>query len=489
MAGWTCTSSGVARSSALLALLMALLSLAVPARAEAAGEGQVRFMLHATSTHDMVLTGSTMAERQWMRDHYWRMRGYAPFFTQRALSWAPSTHVYKDLLAVYNRPGDDGLGLAADHPGWVLRDASGERLYLNYGCSGGTCPQFIADPGNPHFRAWWIDRVRSDIAAGYAGVHVDDVNMEMTVSDGTGTSRTPIDPRTGKPMTEADWRRYIAEFVEEIDAALPDAEIAHNQLWWASKQDRFVRRQIDAADMIELERGFNDAGIGGGSGPWGYETYLAHIDWLHARGKTVIYEPKGLDDRSARFEVGSFLLVNDGADAITTEGYHETPRDWWRGWETNLGDATGPRYAWQGLLRRDFSGGTVLVNPPESAPVAVDLGASQSLTLIGRDALVLRSTEALALPQPATRLTLKASRKRIRRGHRITLHGTAPRARGVALKVHRGGQWRLIERTAARTNGRFRVRLRARGGPTLRFRALSGSKRSRVVRVRVRTRG
>ena len=48
--------------------------------------------------------------------------------------------------------------LAGDQP--YLRDGGGNKLYIPWGCSGGTCPQYAADVGNPAYRAWFIDQVR-----------------------------------------------------------------------------------------------------------------------------------------------------------------------------------------------------------------------------------------------------------------------------------------------------------------------------------------
>ena len=126
---------------------------------------------------------------------------------------------------------------------------------------------------------------------GYAGIFIDDVNMEMKVSNGNGDFTRPIDPRTGQPMSDTDWRRYVAEFTEQIRAAFPDKEIIHNSLWWMDHNDPYVQRQVAAADYVELERGFNDTGITGGTGQWSYENYLAYVDWLHSLGKGAVYEP------------------------------------------------------------------------------------------------------------------------------------------------------------------------------------------------------
>jgi hypothetical protein len=155
-----------------------------------------------------------------MRENYYRMQTYSPYFDSR-LSWYPWAWEYKDAYAI--KPAWD---VFAEHPEWVLRDANGEMLYIPWGCSGGTCPQYAADVGNPEFRKWWIEGAKSKIALGYDGIWVDDVNLEWRIGNGNGDSVRPIDPRTGSEMTLADWRRYFAEFMEQLRAALPDVEIA-----------------------------------------------------------------------------------------------------------------------------------------------------------------------------------------------------------------------------------------------------------------------
>ena len=359
------------KRSAALALSSAILLAAASApAAQAAEAGKVNFDLNSTSRFDSLLTASTVAQQSWMHDTYNRVRGYAPFFDQ-ALSWDAPADSYRDLYALYRDGADDQVLIAA-HPDWVLRDSQGHKLFIPCDCSNGSCTQYAADIGNPGFRAYWIDRARSDLAKGYQGIFIDDVNMSMTVSDGNGTSVRPIDPRTGEPMTDSAWSRYMAEFVEQIRAALPEAEIIHNVPWFNSESDPYVQREVAAADTVELERGFNDGGITGGGGTFGYDTFLDHIDWLHSQGVHFILEPYLSSDSGARYERANYLLTNDGSDSISSD-WHASPDDFWKGWQTDLGAASGERYVWQGLERRDFAGGTVLVNPPDSPKVVVSL--------------------------------------------------------------------------------------------------------------------
>jgi len=341
---------------------------ATPAAADPAGA--VKFERHARSDFMPFLTDSTSDQRTWMRNTYSRMQSYSPWFDS-SIYWAPPSYFYLDLYALYRDHPED-QALMKQHPGWALRDSAGNNLYIPFGCSGGTCPQYAADIGNPEWRAAWIEEARSHMAQGYPGVFVDDVNLEMMVSDGNGNLVAPVDPRTGQAMTAANWRRYMAEFTEEIRAAFPNKEIVHNALWWMDHNDPYVQREVAAADYIEMERGFNDSGLTGGTGQWSYETYLSHIDWLHSLGAGVVLEPYDLDAQSATFELASYLLVSEGNDSIASE-YHAEPDDWWSGWSTDLGTPNSGRWQWKGLLRRDFSGGMVLVNEPDAAPVSVKL--------------------------------------------------------------------------------------------------------------------
>ncbi|HYU61730.1 MAG TPA: putative glycoside hydrolase [Solirubrobacterales bacterium] len=369
---WVCRAAASPRhfaAIALVAILAAFVALA-PVRAQASSPGDLNIQLNAESEFDDTLSSASPEEQEFMRENYWRMRGYAPYFNQ-ALPWAPPSHFYKDLYAIYRSEPDDQALLSA-HPDWVLRDAQGNKLYIQFDCNGTTCTQYAADVGNPAWRAHWIDDAKSTLALGYTGIFVDDVNMEMKVSNGAGDFVRPIDPRTGQPMTDESWRRYVAEFTEQIRAALPDAEIVHNSLWWMDRSDPYVQRQVAAADYIDLERGFADTGIVGGTGEWSYENYLSYVEWLHSQGAGAVYEPYDLDDQSRLFEMASYFLVSNGNDSISSE-YETEPGDWWSGWATDLGDATTGRREWKGLLRRDFAGGMVLVSEPEADTTTVKL--------------------------------------------------------------------------------------------------------------------
>lgn len=371
--------------------------------------GQFNFIRNATSSFDSTLTGSTTTQRQWMRQTYTRMRGYPSFYDQ-ALPWAPPSDFYQDLYALY-RDNPTHQAAMQQHPDWVLRDAQGHPLFIPADCNGTTCTQYAADVGNPAYRAFWIAKAQSELAKGYQGLFIDDVNMSMSVSNASYQDVTPIDPRTGQPMTAENWRRYVAEFTESIRAALPSAVIAHNAQWGASESDPYVQREIDSANIIELERGFNDGGLVNGNGMWSYNKLLNHVDWIHSRGKTVIDEPYNLTPAKQEYEMASLYLVKVPGDAIASD-FEANPDNWSPVWQTDLGSPQGSRYMWQGLWRRDYSKGFVLTNQPLEPTRTVQLGGTydrvsggsvSSVTLGATSgAVLLTRPSGDPVPPPAT---------------------------------------------------------------------------------------
>lgn len=331
-------------------------------------EGKVRFFKLANSEFDDYTNDPNGALKKWMRKKYWRMLTFSPYFDAR-LVWYPNAWVYKDLYAIYV---DEDL--ATQHPEWILKDGQGNKLYIPWGCSNGACPQYAADAGNAAFRAYWRAEAEATLSQGYRGLWIDDVNLEWRVSDGNENFVNPIDPRTNQPMTRENWQKYFVEFTEEIYAAFPNTEIAHNALWFADDVNNpYVQRQIDSTDWVNLERGINDDGLTGGNGAYGIETLFDYIDAVHARGRAVIFEAYGTTKRGRDFGLAGWFLINNGWDGVGNDPKWSTPDDWWNGYDLNLGNAQGPRYVWKNVYRRNFDQGIVLLNPPDALTRTLNL--------------------------------------------------------------------------------------------------------------------
>lgn len=442
-----------------VAVWSSLSSAALAASAEA---GRVRFVKEADTGFEPWVRSPSAEQARWMREHFFRQKTYAPYFDSRT-SWYPNAWSYRDLYAVYV-DGRDG-GVASQHPDWVLKDPQGRRLYIPYACSGGSCPQYAADVGNPAFRAWWIEQAKRTLAHGYKGLFVDDVNLLFKVSDGHGNEVAPLDPRTGKPMTATDWRRYVAEFVEQISrevrAAYPGMEIAHNPIWFAGHDDPYTKRALLAADYIDLERGVSD-NFSRGGGTYGLETFFAHVDWLHQHGKAVVYDSYADTQDAAEYNLAAYFLTAEDRDGFRTN-YRHTPDNWWAAYDVQLGAPTGRRTTWNGLLRRDFQNGYVLLNQPQNPTKTLTLppdarapdNTPRTTTTLppasGR--VILTNRKASASRRPALMLQTVAN-------PRLGAQARSARASGATALVHgrvRGGNTGRVELVLRReVGGRLR---------------------------------
>lgn len=478
------------RNLLMVALLVPIVMCAPQLAGEASaddgfGEGRARLMKTASPDFDRFTSSKDPAVRQWINDHAWRMLVYSTYFDDKN-SWYPGGWAYKDLYAVY---ADDDL--AEEHPEWVLRDAAGNRLYIPWGCDDGACPQYAGDIGDPAFRAWWIERARQTLAQGYKGLYIDDVNLDMRVSDGHGDDAVPIDPRTNAPMTEVAWRAYMAAFVEQIRQALPDTEIVHNAIWYAApdrQQDPYVRRQIRAADWVNLERGVNDSGLTGGHGKWSLRAFFSYIDDVHALGRATVLDPSDSSTSAREYSLASYFLMDTGRDGIGLKSM--TPTNWWPMLDVDLGAARGARFEWEGLIRRDYAAGMALVNPPGAATRTVELPAAMldedgvrvtNVTLEAKSGTTLRSIPGLARRDSGQRLPVRMQ-VRVERSRSGPAQGTwtvAVRGRvrhpakgraghpakgRVRIVVRRADGRRIKRVVRVRSHQRFAVRLRLREG-------------------------
>lgn len=346
------------------------------------------------SWFDQFLVGATTPTKQrWIRDHYKRAIVYPPYSDQFAY-WYPGGWAYEDLFAIYT----DG---PIPHPEWILKDASGNQLYIRFACSGGTCPQYAGDIGNPAFRANWIAKMTTELAGGARGLYIDDVNMDLfTISNGAGISTVPIDPRTGVPMTNQDWRCYMAEFTEAIRTAFPGTEIVHNALWFLG-HDEYVERQVLSADWFGMERGLNDSGITAGGGTFGIDTVLSYVDWVHGLGRSVFYDQDPSPSSAAReYGLAGYFLLLEHSDGIA-DARGGTPNDWWGSWDVALGTPAGPRFSYSGVLRRDFTHGLVLLNKPGAPTRTIQLGGTYIDTAgKSRTAVTLGPSRGAVLRRP-----------------------------------------------------------------------------------------
>jgi hypothetical protein len=326
------------------------------------GTGDVRFFKRMRSSDDAYFQSATPANWAWVREHWYSSESFSTFFDQYTDEF-PNALSSKNFYAIYT----SDTALVAAHPEWILKDAQGNFLYIPYGCSGGTCPQYAADIGNVAFRQYWVQTAAATLAQGYRGLWIDDVNLAFRVGNGNGDFLAPQDPRTGTTMTYENWRKYGAEHAEQIRAALSGYKLLHNSIWFVENpsgyNDQYVQRQIKSCDWINLERGFNDAGIGGGTGDYSLSSLLAHIDAIHAAGPGVVLDAFDMTPAGREYNLAAYFLIGQGNDGVGLNDMTEA--NWLPMFDIKLGIPSGPRYTWNNVLRRDYSNGMILFNGPE----------------------------------------------------------------------------------------------------------------------------
>jgi hypothetical protein len=379
----------------------ALLTASAPAATFPGEAGRSRFFQEAGTDFDR-WTGQGEGCVPHYAPRYHRMRMYSPYADPCIRGGYRGGLTYEDVQAIYK----DRSGRPTN-PRWVLKDAEGHRLYVRYDCHNGTCPQFAADIGSRGWQDSYIERIRNTRAR-YAGIFIDDVNWHINVGNGSGQFVRPIDRRTGAPMTGRNWRRYMADFLERIEAAFPARQRMINSVWWRAAtdlDDPDVRRGVRSATHFEMERGTADT-----FSFKRFEAMLAYIDRLHALGLGVNLDSSHTGRDRAEFEMAAYFLISTGWDIYGTN-YRSCPQPhdrpgcrlgWWNAYATDLGAPTEERSVrLDGIHQRRFQRGLVLLNQPGAATrtVSLPLGLYRTLdgvpvtsvTLPGGTAAVLRS--------------------------------------------------------------------------------------------------
>lgn len=372
-------------------------------------EGTVRLFTAAPSSFDH-WTKRRRCGRFYRRYH--RVIFYPPF-ADRCASHYPNGLGYVNAQAIYRRAATPSSNVSTSslhrRPGRdrrILRNAQGRPLYVPYGCRRGSCPQYAADIGSPVWRRHLHNAIRDWIGKGYRGIFLDDVNWNLNVSDSSGRPARPIDPRTGRAMQTADWKRYMARLVRGVARAFPAADLMLNSVWWRDSDnpsDPVVARGLAAGSHYELERGVADVRRG-----QPYDQLLTAIDQIHVLGLSVNLDGHRSTTRAdAELELATYLLISNGHDSVHAD-YGSCPsarppspceEGFWRGWRTDLGRAEGPRTTNGAMYLRRFERGLVFVNPPRARPTTVVVPDGYQ-DLDGRDrsgAVALDGGEGLVL--------------------------------------------------------------------------------------------
>jgi hypothetical protein len=259
----------------------------------------------------------------------------------------------------------------ANHPEWFLTDPSGNRLN-----SSGYSWLWLLDVGNRAYQNAWADGVIAEARAdGWDGVFIDDTNP---------TVRYHFDPaRVAKYPTDAAWSSATRSMLENVGPRIQASGLLaianvccardHGTVW-----KDWLPFLSGAMDEMFTKWG-NDPGTGyvwdWGAGGWSGQ--LEEVREAEAQGKYFlgIAHSRATDGRAAAYGLATMLLASQGRSSFAlAEDYTSETRFPIYDRALQLGSPTGAHYRVGAAYRRQFSAGTVVVNPTLS-PVRVELGA------------------------------------------------------------------------------------------------------------------
>lgn len=304
--------------------------------------------------------------------------------------------------------------------GWLLKD-SGGTLLVNSGYTS----NYIGDVGDPAYQAAWASNVASFLSStGADGVFIDDVLAN--IGNMTG-KRYPA-----KYPSQAAWEDAMVSFVNYVGPALKQRgfyvlvnAVAYTSGNGASDTGAlaasFWQRLGPAVSGLMLENWLqnpNDVTQLRAAGPEWYNNWTGWenlVSVAQAMGRDFVGLTYGssTNTRAMRYGRASFLLKWNGVGGAFV--YDVAGSDPWNtAWTTAIGTPSAAAYGVGAGWRREYTGGTVLVNPSASASQTFSLGgaylspdglAVSSVTLAPTTGIVLSSTA----PAPAPTVQKPAS--------------------------------------------------------------------------------
>ena len=286
--------------------------------------------------------------------------------------------------------------------GWLLKDANGNVIHT-YGDS----RRYLPDVGLPAYQRAFIRKTLSLLRAhrGTDGIQIDNIMTDI----GSITGRV----YPAKYPSKQSFQDAEVAFLSVVGPALRKAGyyVFANAGGYVNDSTYDTGRDTNALwkriapylgglmneywmqDPNNLTRQMDD-GRGGYMHYWSGWQKL--VQTAQAGGADFIGVSIGSvsDVRTMRFGKASFLLNWDGAGGAfiyaVSPAFGSGVSPWNSNWTTKIGTPTGPKYkigakVWQ----RNFSKGTVIVNPTTSAVTTTINGTSY--TIGPTDALILRS--------------------------------------------------------------------------------------------------
>jgi|GEM_PF-5626748 len=303
--------------------------------------------------------------------------------------------VYKELAFSGPGAGADatsasGVAAAEAPASWFLKNTAGQEF-----TSEGYDWLWAMDVGSTAYQQRWYENVIGELEEqGWDGVFLDDANASMKYAyDPSRVAKYPNDGAYAAAMESA--LAYIGPKIQ----ARGKLAIANFAQW--VEAPRTYNRWLDYLSG-GLDEMFVKWGRGAGEGyrpAWQWEDQVAEAEYAAAKGKVFIGFTQGAkgETQAARYGYASVLLGgDDSASYAFTPNY--TEETWLPEYEYEIGAATGAQTEDpDGVHRRRFEHGLVLVNPSESAQTVSFGGTYSGSGLQGATGATMPAHSALVL--------------------------------------------------------------------------------------------
>jgi Hypothetical glycosyl hydrolase family 15 len=258
----------------------------------------------------------------------------------------------------------------AHHPDWFLRDRNGNQLLFE-----GYPAGHVMDVGNRLYQDEGAARViRVAKAGGFDGVFLDDANASLRWIIPRGAASVAY------PTTQR-WQSAVYSFLSNVGPQLHRAGLLAVANIGGSTITPGLWQKWNGPIDGAMEESFTNGGVGPDSianGEW--TPKLNHALWSERNDKISLDHAVTATRAGARYALATMLLVARGANLFSASaGYSREV--WWPEYATanSLGRPLGGyRVLRDGVYRRDFTNGVVLVNPGTRPAIRVRLGATYS---------------------------------------------------------------------------------------------------------------
>jgi hypothetical protein len=330
------------------------------------------------------LPNMTAEQQQFAANHYVGSQKLVLGTTRALRALNPNFVVLHYHLAMWQSAPSvsfitDGLHWSNDYPevttheSWFWHNASGGRVASS---SDGKLLMNVSDPG---FAAYWADSIAQQTAAGeYDGVFLDSASPALLQGEcSRDDSRLAGTAARDQVFSELGGQTWIAAWDTWI-AGL-NGSLAANGIPLIPNTSAFTTTW-DNSDYTRTAGIFSEGFADPSFSVTDWKASTNQLMAIAAAGKVVIeqnYLASTSDVQRRLYYLANYLLVKWTRTYLFY--FADSPLEWYPEWEIDLGTPVAApsnvdALAWQGVYRRDFAKGSVLVNPGAST-VSLTLAA------------------------------------------------------------------------------------------------------------------